>query len=77
MSHDVVPLEHCHKNVSDPNNLLFLMYCGVNQTEAESPDCKYFKNNDVVVKPGIPGLSSGIFKSWFPVFEWMILFDYV
>ncbi|ESN99040.1 hypothetical protein HELRODRAFT_66482, partial [Helobdella robusta] len=63
MSHEKVPLADCYKNISDPTSRLFVMYCGFNQSESDSPDCKYFKNNDVILKPGIPGLMSGIFKT--------------
>ena len=52
----------CNKNSSGPVHAIF---CGnltdINATD--SVDCEYFRDNDVVDKPGIPGLGSSVFMS--------------
>ena len=52
----------CHKNTSGP---IYKMFCG-NVTEfnaTNDKDCAFFQGNEVQLRPGIPGLSSGVFFS--------------
>ena len=48
----------CHKNKT---GIIYEMYCGTPNITADDPDCQYLLNNEVGLKPGIPGLSSGVF----------------
>ena len=67
MSRELVKIHECYKNESDQSSKLFQLFC-VNSTIPESeysPDCKYYKTNDVLLVPGIPGLASGIFYSMY------------
>lgn len=53
----------CNKNVTGP---IFYNYCGnttlEQATNSDDPYCMYFMNNSVRYIPGIPGLTSGVFK---------------
>lgn len=47
----------CNNNKT---GVLYHMYCtGPNVSESD-PDCQYLLNNEVALKPGIPGLASGV-----------------
>lgn len=61
-------LTRCSKDENSTKGL-YQLYCGSsgsNVTEKpviENPDCEYLKANDVGLRPGIPGLPSGVFYS--------------
>ena len=46
------------------NGSIYAMYCGRPDIDPETdPDCRYFHSHETEMKPGIPGLSSGVFLS--------------
>lgn len=56
-------LARCNKVENDTNSL-YQTFCISNataQTVSENPDCEYLKANEVRLRPGIPGLPSGVF----------------
>jgi len=47
------------------NGSIYAMYCGQHDIEDRStdPDCHYFREHNVSLRPGIPGLASNMFFS--------------
>ena len=48
----------CDKNVTGP---IFRMYCGGALDPGNDPVCEFFNKSEITIKPGIPGLGSGLF----------------
>lgn len=44
------------------NGSIYRMYCGRPDIDPDTdPDCRYFQEHEVELRPGIPGFSSGVF----------------
>ena len=48
------------------NGSIYAMYCGRDGIDMDTdPECLFFRDHNATLRPGIPGLSSGMFASKF------------